>query len=92
MVSSFIYALIAVPVILVVAFLVTRLRTLGQWLKCPDCGEVFKAPATDQKSVGFGPVPAGIGILPCPKCGQTRRRADYAKVPAPQAAQDAQAS
>jgi len=29
----------------------------GKKLKCPDCGEIFKAPRFDEKSIGFGPAP-----------------------------------
>ncbi len=66
-----------------VVFSVLALRARGKWLRCPDCGEVFKAPASDMKTVGFGPVPAGVGVVACPKCGQTRRRGNYLRVPAP---------
>ncbi len=83
MVSPIIYVFVAVPIVIAVAFISLWLRTRGQWLKCPECGEVFKAPATDQKTVGAGPVPAGIGSVVCPKCGNARARRHYLKAAPP---------
>lgn len=79
MVSSLAYVAVIVPVAVVLFFLVPVLFTRGRWLKCPDCGEVFKAPTMDQKSSGLGFNPPGLGKVQCPKCGQRRGRRDYLK-------------
>jgi len=76
---------IAAPILAVVVlvFLVPALYARGKWLKCPDCGEVFKAPAFDQRSLGVGVSPPYLGTLSCPKCRQTRSRRDYQKATPP---------
>ena len=83
MVSPLIYGVAAVVVVLAALFLLPMLLNRGKWLKCPDCGEVFKAPALDQKSSGLGFNPPGLGKVQCPKCGQTRARRDYQKASPP---------
>ena len=83
MVSSLVYAGVIAPVALVLVFLIPVLVSRGKWLKCPDCGEAFKAPLVDQRYTGIGVSPPGLGRVKCPKCGQLRSRRDYQKVPAP---------
>ena len=83
MVSDLIYAPIAIAVVLVLVFLVPVLLNRGKWLKCPDCGEVFKAPAMDQRYTGIGLSPPGLGRVKCPKCGELRSRRDYQKAQSP---------
>jgi len=85
LVSSLIYAVIGILVVLVVLFLVLALLTRGKWLKCPDCGQVFKAPMVDQRRTGIGVNPPYLGRVKCPKCGQMRSRRDYQSVPRPTA-------
>lgn len=81
--AAIVYELALIPVVVAVIFLVPFLLNRGKWLKCPDCGEVFKAPAMDQRSMGVGFSPPGLGRVKCPKCGQMRARRDYLKVPPP---------
>ena len=83
MVSSLIYGVVILLAALVLVFLVPALLTRGKWLKCPDCGEVFKAPMMDQRYTGIGLSPPGLGRVKCPKCGQMRSRRDYQKAPPP---------
>jgi len=64
-------------------FAVPLMLTRGEWLKCPDCGEVFKAPAMDRRTVGFGYSPPYLGRVACPKDGKFRRRRRYVRVPRP---------
>ena len=85
MVSSPIYAVIGILVVVVILFLVLALLTRGKWLKCPDCGQVFKAPMVDQRRTGIGVNPPYLGRVKCPKCGQMRSRRDYQSVPRPTA-------
>jgi len=85
LVSPLIYAAVVILVVLLAVFLVPILLTRGQWLRCPDCGETFKAPAMDQRYTGIGLSPPGLGRVKCPKCGQMRSRRDYQKVPQPAA-------
>ena len=83
MVSPLLYVGIIVPVVLVIVFLVPVLLNRGKWLKCPDCGNVFKAPAMDERYTGIGLSPPGLGRVTCPKCGEKRSRRDYQSVPRP---------
>ncbi|MDG7007141.1 MAG: hypothetical protein JRN06_02720 [Nitrososphaerota archaeon] len=83
MVSSLLYVGVIAPIAVILAFLIPILAARGKWLKCPDCGEAFKAPAVDQRRTGIGVSPPGLGSVKCPKCGQLRSRRDYLKVPAP---------
>ena len=70
------------PVVLVALIVVLVLYARGQTLKCPNCGEVFKAPLMDQRVVGIGWSPPYMGRVECPKCKETRSRRDYQKVQA----------
>ena len=62
-------AVLVVVVVLVVLFLLGR-RGRGRLIECPKCGAQFKRPASAEKTVGFGPIPAlpGVGDFTCPKC------------------------
>lgn len=62
-------AILVVLSILVSLLLLGR-RGRGRLIECPKCGAQFKRPASAEKTVGFGPVPAlpGIGDFTCPKC------------------------
>lgn len=73
---------IAVVVVVVVVILVVAVAGRGKKLKCPECGNVFKAPATDNKLTGLGWTLPYLGTIKCRKCGQSRSRRDYLKVPA----------
>lgn len=54
----------------------------GKKLKCPECGNVFPAPAFDNKRTGLGWTFPYTGVVKCPKCGQSRARRDYQKAAA----------
>jgi predicted RNA-binding Zn-ribbon protein involved in translation (DUF1610 family) len=56
----------------------------GKKLKCPNCGTVFPAPLMDNKFSGLGWTFPYMGRIKCPKCGESRSRRDYQKVPASQ--------
>ena len=81
MASSLEIALVPI-VILVVAVVLVSLAGRGRQLKCPDCGNVFTAPAMDVKMSGLGWTLPHMGNVKCPKCGQSRSRRDYQKAPA----------
>jgi len=85
LVSPLIYGAVVLIAILVVLYLVLPLLARGKWLKCPQCGEVFKAPMVDQRRTGIGVNPPYLGRVKCPKCGQMRSRRDYQSVPRPTA-------
>ena len=72
-----------IPVALAAIFVVPALYARGQTLKCPNCGEVFKAPLMDQRTYGIGWSPPYMGRVACPKCKEARSRRDYQKVPPP---------
>ena len=77
------YLLILLPVvalIFAVAVVAVFNRRSGKSLKCPDCGEVFKAPAMDEKLSGLGWTFPYMGRVACPKCGARRSRGDYETV------------
>ncbi|MCL4343695.1 MAG: hypothetical protein JRN26_03440 [Nitrososphaerota archaeon] len=74
--------LLIIPVAAAV-ILVLILRGRGNWLKCPECGEVFLAPVGDEKITGLGWTFAGMGAVKCPKCGIKRPRRDYERVKPP---------
>lgn len=76
------YFLISLAVIVVIAFALS-LRGRGAWLKCPECGEIFRAPTMDEKNIGIGWTFSGTGVVRCPKCGTKRPRRDYEKVAHP---------
>jgi predicted RNA-binding Zn-ribbon protein involved in translation (DUF1610 family) len=85
LVSPLVYGVFGILAVVVVLFLVLALLTRGKWLKCPDCGQVFKAPMYDQRMTGIGVNPPYLGKVKCPKCGQLRSRRDYQSVPRPTA-------
>lgn len=60
----------------VVIFLAGRTR----WLKCPSCGNVFKAPSVDNRRPATGWTLPYMGTVKCPKCGESRPRRDYQTV------------
>jgi uncharacterized C2H2 Zn-finger protein len=68
-------------VIVVVAFVAVALAGRAKMLKCPDCGTVFAAPAMDLKRSGLGWTIPYLGVVKCPKCGESRSRRDYQKAP-----------
>ncbi len=71
---------VVIVIVIVVVIVVLVLRNRGKQLKCPDCGQVFKAPAMDEKVMGFGSAIPGMGNVTCPNCGAKRRRKDYETV------------
>jgi predicted RNA-binding Zn-ribbon protein involved in translation (DUF1610 family) len=86
LVPILIYVVLGILVVLVALFLGLALLVRGKWLKCPDCGEVFKAPMVDQRFSGVGLNPPYLGRVKCPKCGQMRSRRSYPIVPRPTSA------
>ncbi len=79
----YLYGPIALLAVVVLVFAVPILYARGRWLKCRNCGEVFRAPAMDVRTHGVGLSPPYLGRVACPKCGQAERRGRYTKVPAP---------
>jgi uncharacterized C2H2 Zn-finger protein len=67
--------LIAFAAIVVAVALLNR----GKQLKCPKCGQVFKAPLMDDKFVVGVTLPY-LGQVKCPHCGTSRSRGEYQKV------------
>ncbi|MDA4114929.1 MAG: hypothetical protein OK442_00065 [Thaumarchaeota archaeon] len=66
------------PLILIVlAGIMIMLAGRKKMLKCPECGNVFAAPAFDSKRSGSGWTLPYLGQLKCSKCGQSRGRRDY---------------
>ena len=53
-------------------------------MRCPECGEVFKAPAMDVRTTGLGLSPPYFGRVVCPKCNQAKRRGKFLKVSRPE--------
>lgn len=47
---------------------------MAKFIKCPDCGHVFKSPAVDIKRIGFGFTVPGLGVIRCPECKTEKRR------------------
>ncbi len=47
---------------------------MAQSIVCPDCGNIFKKPAMDQKRFGFGLTIPGMGLVQCPSCGARKPR------------------
>lgn len=66
---------IAFVVVIVAVFLLNR----GKRLKCPKCGQVFKAPLMDDK-FAVGITLPYLGQVKCPHCGTARLRVEYGKV------------
>jgi hypothetical protein len=70
------------PLVLIVfAAVVVMLAGRGKMLICPNCGNVFPPPYMDLKRHGIGWTFPRLGVVKCPKCGQTRPRKDYLKGP-----------
>jgi uncharacterized C2H2 Zn-finger protein len=67
-------------ILIVVAAVVVAFAGRRKMLKCPDCGTVFNAPALDKKRSGLGWTIPYLGVVKCPKCGQSRGRRDYQTV------------
>jgi uncharacterized C2H2 Zn-finger protein len=80
--TTFVFAVLGIVAIVVIAFVLMGLSTRGKKLKCPDCDTVFPAPAMDLKRSGLGWTFPFTGVVKCPKCGQMRGRRDYQKAPA----------
>lgn len=68
--------------LIVFSAVVVMLAGRGKMLKCPDCGNVFPPPYTDLKRSGTGWTLPRLGVVKCPKCGESRARKDYLKGPA----------
>jgi uncharacterized C2H2 Zn-finger protein len=69
------------PLLLIVfAAAVIMLAGRKKMLRCPECGNVFAAPAFDNRRSGLGWTLPYLGQLKCPKCGQSRGRRDYKTV------------
>jgi predicted RNA-binding Zn-ribbon protein involved in translation (DUF1610 family) len=85
LVPILIYAVLGILVVVVILYLGLALLARGKWLKCPDCGNIFRAPMVDQRRTGIGVNPPYLGRVKCPKCGQMRSRRDYQSVPRPTA-------
>ena len=83
MVSPLIYGGVVVLAAFVLVFFVPVLYARGRWLKCPACGETFKAPVMDVRTHGVGVSPPYFGRVICPKCNQASRRGRFQSVPAP---------
>lgn len=47
---------------------------MSKFIKCPNCGHVFKSPAVDIKTFGFGFTFPGLGVIRCPDCKEEKRR------------------
>lgn len=47
---------------------------MPKFIKCPECGHVFKRPVVDRKFTGLGFSPPGMGVLRCPECKFEKRR------------------
>jgi uncharacterized C2H2 Zn-finger protein len=73
---------LVIGVVLIVAIVAVALAGRGRKLKCPDCGTVFEAPSMDLKRSGVGWTIPHMGVVKCPKCGESRSRRDYQKPPA----------
>ncbi len=52
-----------------------------KYIKCPNCGQVFKRPLMDRKFTGLGFNPPGLGVLRCPNCMEEKRRKYFEVVP-----------
>ncbi len=54
---------------------------MAKYIKCPECGHVFKRPLVDEKRIGFGFNPPGLGVIHCPECKVEKRRKYFTIVP-----------
>jgi hypothetical protein len=70
--------ILVVAVVLATLFLLGR-RGRGRLIECPECGAQFPRPATAEKTVGLGPVPAlpGVGHYTCPKCKYSANTSNF---------------
>jgi hypothetical protein len=73
--NPLVIVLIAFVIIIVAVAFLNR----GRQLKCPKCGQVFKAPLMDDKFVVGITLPY-MGQVKCPHCGTARLRVEYEKV------------
>ena len=73
--NPLVIVLLAFVIIIVAVALLNR----GKRLKCPKCGQVFKAPMMDDKFVVGVTLPY-LGQVKCPHCGTARSRVEYEKV------------
>ncbi|MEM0121517.1 MAG: hypothetical protein QW688_08785 [Thermoprotei archaeon] len=79
--STFTVVYLIVVLVLVVVFLGSSyILSRGRRLKCPECGNVFRAPMFDEKISGLGLTFPYMGRVKCPKCGVKRGRRDYLAV------------
>lgn len=60
---------------------VIMLVIMVKYIKCPNCGHVFKRPLMDRKFSGLGFNPPGLGVLRCPNCQEEKRRKYFEVVP-----------
>ncbi len=49
-----------------------------KYIRCENCGSVFKSPAMDQKRFGYGLTIPGLGLVECPGCHERTSRKHYA--------------
>lgn len=53
---------------------------MAKYIKCPNCGHVFKSPAMDNKRFGLGFTIPGMGVVRCPECKTDQGRRKYTVV------------
>lgn len=70
-------SLIIVAIVVAVPVVVVTALNRGKRLKCPKCGNVFKAPFFDEKMIGFGWTFPYLGNVECPHCHGVRSRRAY---------------
>ncbi len=51
-----------------------------KFLKCPKCGQGFKAPKMDLKFTGLGYSIPGLGVIKCPDCDYRDRRKRFIEI------------
>jgi uncharacterized C2H2 Zn-finger protein len=71
--------LVLVLIVFVIVIVAVALLNRNKRLKCPKCGQVFKAPLMDDKFV-VGVTFPYMGQVKCPHCGTARLRVEYEKV------------
>ena len=80
MIVSYFYIGLVILVAVVAIISAITITGRGTLLKCPECGETFKAPAMDKKFSGLGWTFPVAGVVECPNCGTSRPRRDYEKI------------